>query len=566
MNNSNFYSIPPHLNNESAVSVIDNPSANTGLMDGQDGNNEHLVSIPLGQWKGLDEVKSRSQDLFRFTKNEQASLIRKLTVAYAVTKVLHHISGSQCIINDDNIKRLFSVDNFVVKMRDDELSDLSSEVKGIDVIFPSLSVQISSNRISSCARFDFPADVSTGRNVEVTVRSNGSKFCHQRLVSEEEGCDERTLCYMLGHFLHSFFCGDDPQALLLLDNERFLRCRETGRLDFSSGLLSSHQFSDMSTTGSEIITLENIDESIVTKFIPLHSIGYPFALSQLVTNLLAFDGSYESLEEVINDMHVLLEDPALFLLDQYQIPLGCPGIAVNNGKLYGREEETACLNAAFCRVAFTGQCEAFFVSGLSRCGKSCLVRRLFGFVNAAGGHFVDKQFDEKKSESPLSVVLSALNDLCGLIVEKNSREELRDLYENIKGGTNLTLMSRVLPNINRLKSSDTAFDLHPYKHRVGSGLSYHMLVFAVMRLMRIISSQSRPVMIFLDDLQWADTASLDLVLAILSDLKGSNCVFFVGSYREQDVKQYHFIFEFIGGLSAYEVPYTELNLEKSQRA
>ena len=68
-------------------------------------------------------------------------------------------------------------------------------------------------------------------------------------------------------------------------------------------------------------------------------------------------------------------------------------------------------------------------------------------------------------------------------------------------------------------------------------------------------------MIFLDDLQWADTASLDLVQAILSDLKGSNCVFFVGSYRDQDVKQGHFVFEFVYALPVNEVRCTELHLD-----
>jgi predicted ATPase len=189
------------------------------------------------------------------------------------------------------------------------------------------------------------------------------------------------------------------------------------------------------------------------------------------------------------------------------------------------------------------------------------VQSVFESVDAAGGYFVVQKFDETKSQSPLSVVLSALNDLCGLIVEKHSHEELRDLHENIKDGTNLTLLSRVVPNVTRINSSDTALHLRPLNDGVGSGLNFHMLVFAIMRLMRIISGLPRPVMIFLDDLQWADTASLDLVHAILSDVKGSNCVLFVGSYRDQDVKQGHFVFEFIHGLSAYEVPCTELHLD-----
>eukprot|EP00804_Cyclotella_cryptica_P005176 CCRYP_014234-RA/>CCRYP_014234-RA protein AED:0.05 eAED:0.05 QI:231/0.75/0.4/1/0.75/0.6/5/82/1366 len=604
-------STQPNLNNDLLASALGNASMNVEWSASQDDSNQNMVSIPLRQWQGVDGGESHYHDTLRSRKDKQASIVRKLTVAYAVTKALQHIADSRCKIDRDEIKRLCSIDNFVVKMSADELSDLGWEVRRVDAASHGLTVHITSNWVSGCDLFDLSGD-ATGRNVEATIISSDSRFRDTRQDSAGAVCDERMLCCLLGQFLHSFYCGDDSQSATakerLKDDQQHGGCamdasfpshkkkyflsargksadtirdqsrlslkknfssgwREMKSLDFSQSV-SSHHLCRVSTSESECSTLDNSDDSIYTNLIPLREMGYPPALSQLVKNLLdcgsdlfTSDDSYRCLEEVTRDMHVLLQEPGRFLFDQCQTPLGGPRLAVNKDKLYGREEETAILRDTFCRVALTGQSEAVFVSGFSGCGKTRLVQSLFESVDAAGGFYVVQKFDETKSLSPLSVVLSALNDLCGLTVEKHSREELRDLYDSIKDQTNLTLLSRVLPNILRMNSSDTVVHLRPVNHGVGSGLNFHMLAFAVMRLMRIISSQSRPVMIFLDDLQWADTASLDLVHAILSDVNLSNCVFFVGNYRDQDVKQGHFVFEFICELSAHEVPCTELHLD-----
>ncbi|KAL7484241.1 hypothetical protein ACHAW6_009888, partial [Cyclotella cf. meneghiniana] len=606
----------PRLTNDLLATALGNSSVETGWNAGQEDNNNQVVSIPLRQWNGDAGRKSLNPEPLSFTQNDQASLIRKLTVAYAVAKVLKHILGSRQTIDEDEIKRLCSTDNFTVNMSVDEFSDLGWEVKSVDMISPELTVRISSNWITSCALFDLSADGATSRNVEATVMSSWSPgTTHDSL---EARFDDRTVCYLFGQFLHSLMCGGSSQSVaakghlngdsecdgvsnctidrtpskkicflslqekspdhidqaLLKENDEHSPQKKlsSGYRDIKSltcsPSLCSNPFSCLSKVGSVNSTPGNIDKSIVTNLIPLREIGYPSALSQLVTNLLncvsefcRSDDSYRCLDEVIHDIHFLLQEPGRFLFDRYQMPSGALRLAVDRGQLYGRKEESAVLTGTFCRVALTGHSEAVCVSGFSGCGKTRLVQSVFESVDAAGGYIVVRKFDETKNQSPLFVVLSALNDLCGLIVEKHSHEELRDLYDNIKDGTNLALLSRVLPNIIRMNTSDAALHIRPFSHRVGSGLNFHMLVFAVMRLMRIISGQSRPVMIFLDDLQWADTASLDLVHAILSDAKGSNCVLFVGSYRDQDVKQGHFVFEFIRGLSAYEVPCTELQLD-----
>jgi hypothetical protein len=132
------------------------------------------------------------------------------------------------------------------------------------------------------------------------------------------------------------------------------------------------QFSYVSLTGSNGSKMRSIDESVHMDFYPLFEAGYPPALSQVLTNLLdcgselfRSDDSYQSLEEVINDLHILLQDPGRFLFDQYQAPSQDQRLAMNKDRLYGRANETALLTDAFCRVALTGHSKAVCVSGFS---------------------------------------------------------------------------------------------------------------------------------------------------------------------------------------------------------
>ena len=136
---------------------------------------------------------------------------------------------------------------------------------------------------------------------------------------------------------------------------------------------------------------------------------------------------------------------------------------------------------------------------------------LFEQVVAAGGYVVVKKFDET-SRNRFSVILSAIDDLAAQLVLKLPQEERDDLFTRIKDGTDLPFISTVFKNLSRMDSSDAANQPRP---DIVSGLNYHRLVFAVKKLMQIITSRSRPVMFFFDDIQWADAQSLDLVRSMM---------------------------------------------------
>jgi predicted ATPase len=68
-------------------------------------------------------------------------------------------------------------------------------------------------------------------------------------------------------------------------------------------------------------------------------------------------------------------------------------------------------------------------------------------------------------------------------------------------------------------------------------------------------------MMVLDDLQWSDSVSLGLVHTVLSDRKGASCVFFLGSYRDNEVHQHHILHGFHSWLSTFDVPSSTIHLD-----
>lgn len=186
----------------------------------------------------------------------------------------------------------------------------------------------------------------------------------------------------------------------------------------------------------------------------------------------------------------------------------------------------------------------------------------FNSVLAANGMLISGKFNET-SNSQLSVVLSALDDLCILIADRNTPEKSQYIWQRLVSefGTNFHLLVRTLPNILRLASSlSTTLSCDGDILSQGE-VNFFSLCDSIKRFMRVVSSSFCPVMLFLDDLQWADPVSLGLIHTVLSDRKGSSCLFFVGSYRDNEVLPQHIIFGFYDWLLALNVPITTIHLD-----
>jgi predicted ATPase len=173
---------------------------------------------------------------------------------------------------------------------------------------------------------------------------------------------------------------------------------------------------------------------------------------------------------------------------------------------------------------------------------------------------VAAKFEE--TSSPLTVVLSAFNDLCVLLAGKMSVEESQYIFERLQRefDQNLPLLVSTLPNVLRLASHQTNIKgSWNYYGTHGSELNFVSLCEIITRFVRIVSSQSCPILLALDDCQWSDSASLGIVHAMLSDKEGASTVLFVGTYRD-NIPPTHIVFGFSSWLSKFNVTLTTIHL------
>jgi predicted ATPase len=129
-------------------------------------------------------------------------------------------------------------------------------------------------------------------------------------------------------------------------------------------------------------------------------------------------------------------------------------------------------------------------------------------------------------------------------------------------GPDISVLARLLPNIYLMCP-----ELKPPTHEEerNDQVTLRSMCFTIQRFLRVVSSKAHPVVLFLDDLQWCDSSSLTVVESIICDSFESNCLFFVGSYRSNEVADDHGIFHLINNLRISGVPTSTLSLEGLNR-
>jgi predicted ATPase len=187
------------------------------------------------------------------------------------------------------------------------------------------------------------------------------------------------------------------------------------------------------------------------------------------------------------------------------------------------------------------------------------VQSLFDSIAAADGLLLNKKF-EKTASSPLTIVLSAFGDLCTLMQEKYSQEKQHSIYQQLQSefGTNFHLFIGTVPSALKLAPSQTAIDSVINAASCENEVNYFSLCNIIQRFIKVVSSESSPVVIFLDDLQWADSVSLGIIHSVLADK--SSTVFFVGTYRDNEVLPTHIIFGFLEWLAKFNIPLTSISI------
>ncbi|MEG4943919.1 AAA family ATPase [Microcoleus sp. F4-D5] len=201
-------------------------------------------------------------------------------------------------------------------------------------------------------------------------------------------------------------------------------------------------------------------------------------------------------------------------------------------KLYGRESEVFSLLEAFDRVS-AGSTEMMLVSGFSGIGKTAVVNEVHKPIVRQRGYFIKGKFDQFQRNLPFSAFVQAFRDLIGhLLSEPDAKIEQWKSEILAALGENAGAIVEVVPELKFLIGEQP-----PVPELSGSAAQNRFnLLFE--KFIQIFTTQEHPLVIFLDDLQWADSASLKLIQLLMSNL-GSRYLFLIGAYRDNEVFPAH---------------------------
>lgn len=199
-------------------------------------------------------------------------------------------------------------------------------------------------------------------------------------------------------------------------------------------------------------------------------------------------------------------------------------------KLYGRATEVAQLLAAFDRVA-DGASELMLVAGFSGIGKTAVVNEMHKPIVRQRGYFIKGKFDQFNRNIPLSAFVQALRDLMGQLLSE-SDAQLAQWQAKILAavGENGQVLMDVIPELEQIIDKQL-----PATELSGSAAQNRFnLLFQ--KFIEVFTTAEHPLVLFLDDLQWADSASLQLLKLLMSD---NGYLLILGAYRDNEVSPTH---------------------------
>jgi predicted ATPase/signal transduction histidine kinase/tRNA A-37 threonylcarbamoyl transferase component Bud32 len=273
----------------------------------------------------------------------------------------------------------------------------------------------------------------------------------------------------------------------------------------------------------------------------------PTALSEIVMKLLSkvAEDRYQSTSGLIKDLDLMLEraksntDLQPFeiaqydITDRFQIP----------EKLYGRKKEIERLLSAF-EIICQGTKKMVLIAGFSGIGKTALVHEIHQPIVKNQGQFCSGKFDQLKSNIPYSPLIQAFQGMVRHILSGTKdhitywKEKLLDYL-----GPNGQIIIDIIPEIELIIGKQKEV---PVLAPLDSQNRFN-LVFQ--KFIQIFAAKEHPLVLFLDDLQWADSSTLNFIELLISNID-TRYFLIIGAYRDNEIQKTHPLVKLIEDVSA----------------
>ena len=263
----------------------------------------------------------------------------------------------------------------------------------------------------------------------------------------------------------------------------------------------------------------------------------PTVLSEIVLKLLAKNAEdrYQSALGLKRDLERCFKEwqetksISLFAIAENDVPnkFSLPQ------KLYGREKEVKELLNSFEQVNTTGQAEVLLVTGYAGVGKTTLVQEVYKPITASKGYFITGKFDQLQRDIPYRALVQAFESLTKQLLSESAKE-LAHWKEKLLNA--LDVNAGIVTEV--ISSLESIIGKQPEVIKLPPEQTKNRFNLVFQNFIKVLAQPEHPLTIFLDDLQWADDASLALIeqIYVRSDDKS---LLLIGAYRDNEVSATH---------------------------
>jgi len=324
----------------------------------------------------------------------------------------------------------------------------------------------------------------------------------------------------------------------------YLSPEQTGRMN--RGIDYRSDFYSLGVTLYELLTgelpfvsedaMELVHCHLAKQPIPIHEVNpeISLALSEIVSKLMAknAENRYQTALGIKHDLGICLEQlQTTGKLETFK--LGGRDISdrfIIPEKLYGREREVAELLTAFERVS-TGNAEIMLVAGFSGIGKTAVINEVHKPIVRQRGYFIKGKYDQFQRNIPFSTFVQAFRDLMGqLLSELDAQLQAWKSQILAAVGDSGQVLIDVIPEL------EDIIGKQPPATELSGSAAQNRFNLLFQKFVQVFASQAHPLVMFLDDLQWADSASLNLLQLLMEDTAH---LLILGAYRDNEVSPVH---------------------------
>ncbi len=262
----------------------------------------------------------------------------------------------------------------------------------------------------------------------------------------------------------------------------------------------------------------------------------PPILSEIIAKLMAKNAEerYQSALGLKYDLELCRErwqekgNRAWFTLGQRDI---CDRFLIPE-HLYGRETEVIELLSAFNRVS-EGTSELMLVAGFSGIGKTAVVNEVHKPIVRQRGYFIKGKYDQFNRNIPLSAFVQALQDLMRQLLTEDDNQLTQWKAGILTAlGENAQIIIEVIPELEKIVGQQ------PPVPTLSGTAAQNRFNLVFQKFIQVFTTPVHPLVMFLDDLQWADSASLNLMQVLMSQNE-AGYLLLIGAYRDNEVSRAH---------------------------